>query len=503
MTEMKNINIIQIVLVAVMVVFTSGCKKFLDEDLRGQRSDQQFFQTSDDAELALTGVYNVLSFSNADNRIWVFGDVASDDAAKGGIPGDQADIGLIDNFNILTDNGNLETVWEIYYEGVARANKLLDNIDGIDMDPERRSQIKGEARFLRAYYYYWLVNIFGDIPVHTTTPTPEELQRPATPASEVWSQVIIPDLTEAGSLLPDSYSGGELGRATGMAAHAFLARAYLFTEQWELAEDAALEVVNSGLHNLALVYKDNFTAATKDNPEVIFAVRHLGGQDPMLANRLNQWFAPRANNGYGFNVPTQDFVDEFEKTAEDVYDPRLDYTVGREGQPWLDEGVMFDPEWSPTGYLQKKYLQPLAEVPKELKAEGELHYIFLRYSDVLLMLAEALNEQGKTAEAEIYLNTVRQRARESYLYDPDLPGYGTIPDGLLPNVTGSTQMSLREAIRHERRVELGFEFHRYFDIIRYGETYANEAFEDKENFNYSTHRNFPIPQSELDTNSEL
>jgi hypothetical protein len=503
MTEMKNINAAQIIILILLLSFMPGCKKFLEEDLQGQRSDQQFYQTADDAELALVGVYNVTSFSDADNRIWVFGDVASDDAAKGGIPGDQADIGLIDDFNINTDNGNLETVWSIYYEGVSRANKLLDNIDGIDMDPDRRGQIKGEVKFLRAYFYYWLVNIFGDIPVHTTTPTPDGMQKAATPAREVWDNVIIPDLLDAASSLPDNYSAGGLGRATRSAAYAFLTRAYLFTEQWALAEDAAMEVVNGGLHNLALVYKNNFTAATKDNPEVIFAVRHLGQQDPMLANRLNQWFAPRANNGYGFNVPTQSFVDEFEKTNEDIYDPRLDYTVGREGEPWLDEGVMFDPEWSPTGYMQKKYLQPLAEVPKELKAEGELHYIFLRYSDVLLMLAEALNEQGKTAEAEQYVNMVRQRARESYLYDPDLPGYGTVPPDLLPDISGSSQMSLREAIRHERRVELGFEFHRYFDIIRYGESYANQALSDKENFNYSTNKNFPIPQSELDTNKEL
>jgi hypothetical protein len=229
----------------------------------------------------------------------------------------------------------------------------------------------------------------------------------------------------------------------------------------------------------------------------------MSGQDPMVGNRLNQWFAPRAQNGYGFDAPTQDFFDEFEKTSEGIYDPRLDYTIGRDGQPWLDEGIVFDAEWSPTGYLQKKYLQPLAEVPKETKADGELHFIFLRHADVILMLAEALNEQGNTTEAEQYVNLVRKRARESYLYDSSLPGYGTVPEGLLPDISGSSQSSLRDAIRHERRVELGFEFQRYFDIIRYGESYANEAFADKENFSYSTYQHFPIPQSELNTNFKL
>ncbi len=487
----------------IMVLFgSSGCEKFLDEELKGQRSDQQFFQTADDAELALTGVYNVLTFADADNRIWVFGDVASDDAAKGGIAGDQADIGLIDNFVVSTDNGNLQTAWAINYEGVSRANKLLDNIDGIDMDVDRRNEIKGEALYLRAYYYYWLTSIFGDIPVHTTTPTPEEMQKAATPVDEIYDEVIRPDLEMAASLLPAEQIGQNLGRATSGAANALLAKIYLFQEKWGESEAAALKVVSSPLYGLVDAYSDNFTKITKDNIETIFAVQHLSGQAPWLGNRLNQWFAPRAENGYGFNVPTQSFVDEFEQTTEGIYDPRLDYTIGREGQTWFSDTVMFDPAWSPTGYMQKKYLQGLDEVPKELKADGELNYVFCRYSEVLLVLAEALNEQNKTGEAITYLNMVRKRARESYLYDPDLPGYGSIPEGLLPDVSGG-QSELRDAIRHERRVELGFEFHRYFDIIRYGPEYANEAFSDKENFDYDEYQYFPIPQRELDTNFEL
>ena len=480
----------------------NGCKKFLDEDLEGKKSDLQFYQTAEDAELALTGVYNILSFANADNRIWVFGDVASDDATKGGIPGDQADIGLIDDFVVSTDNGNLETVWAIYYEGVSRVNKLLDQIDGIDMDTERRSQIKGEAKFLRAYYYYWLTNIFGDIPVHTTTPTPEEMQKAVTPVSQVYTDVIQADLMDAATLLPDEQTNLNIGRATKGAAWAFLSKTYLFQKKWAEAEAAAEEVITSGLYDLEILYRNNFEAATKDNIETIFAVQHLSGQAPWLGNRLNQWFAPRAENGYGFNVPTQGFVDEFEQTADSVYDPRLDYTVGREGHIWFDT-VMFDPEWSPTGYMQKKYLQPLSEVPKELKADGELNYIFIRYAEVLLIMAEALNEQGRSGEAKTFLNLVRTRARNSYLYDQNLPGYGTIPDGLLPDVTSGGQSEVRNAIRHERRVELGFEFHRYFDIIRYGPDYAYNAFQDKENFNYEEYKHFPIPQSELDTNHEL
>jgi len=500
---MRNQKYILIILVAIVIAVIPGCKDFLEKDLQGQRSDEQSFQSAEDAELFLTGAYNILSYADADNRLWVFGDVASDDAAKGGIPGDQADIGLIDDFNVSTDNGNLETVWAIYYEGVSRTNKLLDNIDGISMDEERKSQIIGEAKFLRAYFYYWLTNIFGDIPVHVTTPTPLEMQKAATPIYNIQTEVIIPDLIDASQRLPETFAGADQGRASRYAAFALLGKMYLFIQDWGKAKDAFQEVVNSQLFEMEQVYRYNFEYATKDNPEIIFAVQHLSGQNPWLGNRLNQWFAPRAENGYGFNVPTQDFVDEFEMTTDSVYDPRLDYTVGREGQTWFNDTVYFDPEWSPTGYLQKKYLQPQSEVPVELKADGQLNYVFIRYADVLLMLAEALNEEGNSGDAVNYVNLVRNRARESYLYDEKLPGYGSIPPGLLPPVNAGGQVQVRNAIRHERRVELGFEFHRYFDVIRYGSNYATQVFSDKPNFDYEKDKHFPIPQSELDTNFEL
>jgi starch-binding outer membrane protein, SusD/RagB family len=497
--NMKYILRTSLALLIIVTVFNTGCKKFLDEELLGDRSDQQFFHTAGDAELALTGVYNILSFADANNRIWVFGDVASDDATKGGNPGDQADIGLIDDFNITTTNGNLENVWALYYEGISRANWLLDNIGNINMDQDRKNEIIGETKFLRAYYYYWLANIFGNIPVHITVPSVPEMQKAATPYEEIFSNVIIPDLTDATSKLPET---GAPGRATKYAAWGLLAKCHLFMKNWTGAENAANEVIKSGLFKMEQLYSNNFQKASKDNQEVIFSVEHLAGQDPWLGNRLNQWFAPQNFNGYGFDTPTQNFVDAFESVNDTIVDPRLDYTVGREGHLWTDS-IMFDPEWSPTGYLNRKYNQPLTEVARESKADGELNYQFMRYSEILLVMAEALNEQGKSGEAVSYVNKIRKRARESYMYDPALPGYPNIPNGLLPDIQDNGQDGVRTAIRHERRVELGFEFHRYFDVIRYGQGYANQAFNDKPNFNYETNKFMPIPQSELDTNFEL
>jgi hypothetical protein len=315
----------------------------------------------------------------------------------------------------------------------------------------------------------------------------------------VFSDVIIPDLQDAISKLPET---AQPGRATKYAAYGLMAKSYLMLQNWPEAENAANAVIQSGRYQLELLYNANFQLATKDNKEILFSVQHLAGQDPWLGNRLNQWFAPQATNGYGFDAPTQDFVDEFEETPEGYVDPRLDYTVGREGHIWTDT-ITFDPIWSPTGFLNRKYIQPLIEVSKDSKADGELNYQFMRYSDILLMMAEALNEQGKSSEAVPYVNMVRTRARDSYEYDPLLPGYPEIPAGMLPNIQDNGQEGVRNSIRHERRVELGFEFHRYFDIIRYGQVYANAAFSNYPNFNYETNKFMPIPQNELDTNFGL
>ncbi|MEX0986811.1 MAG: RagB/SusD family nutrient uptake outer membrane protein, partial [Bacteroidales bacterium] len=245
----------------------------------------------------------------------------------------------------------------------------------------------------------------------------------------------------------------------------------------------------------------NFMVAFENNKEAVFEIQHLADQDPFQGSALNQWFAPQSENGYFFNVPEQDFIDEFEVTPDSVFDPRLDYTVGRQGQLWLN-GEAYDAAWSPTGYLQKKHLQPLSEIGKGTKGNGDLNYTYLRYSDILLIKAEALNELDRTSEALAPLNEVRKRARESYLLDEGLPGFGAVPEALLPAITTEVKSEVREAIRHERRVELGFEFHRYFDLMRYGRSTAEAALAGT-GFNYDTDRYFPLPQSESDINPNI
>jgi starch-binding outer membrane protein, SusD/RagB family len=482
--------------------FNAGCKKFLEKDIAGNYPESEFYQTQAQAVLAINATYQPLAFSTSQNRLWVFGDVASDDAEKGGDPGDQADIGLIDQFNITPINGNLEYQWAILYEGITRANIVLAKVPAIEMDATLKERILAEAKALRAFYYFNLVIIFGDVPLVTTPLNADQLQVTQSPVATIYETLIEPDLIDAATHLPPSYSGGDIGRVTSGAANAMLAKAYLYQKKWDQAASAAESVINSGLYSLMPVYSQNFNANFENNAESVFEIQHLTQQDPFTGNQLNQWFAPRVDGGYGFNAPTQSFVNEFEKTAGEIYDPRLDYSIGRDTMPWYN-GEIFSKDWSPTGYLTKKHQQPFAEIPKSIKGDGSINYVYIRYADVLLWYAEALNEKGQPVDALAPLNAVRKRARESYLNDNTLPGFGTIPEGLLPDVTFTTQIDMRRAIQHERRVEFGLEFHRYFDIIRYGEEYATQALSGSPQFVYSVHKTFPIPQSERDRNKAL
>lgn len=486
-----------------LLFVTAGCKKFITKEIEGDYPETQFYKTPAQAVLAINAAYQPLLFTNSNNnRLWVFGDVASDDAAKGGDPGDQADIDLIDQFNITAINGNLEAMWGLLYEGITRCNIVLKKVPDIEMDQALKSRILGEAQFLRAYYYFTLVNIFGDVPIVLEPLNADQLQIEQSPVQQIFESVIEKDLQSAASALPSSYSGEFVGRATSGAAKALLAKAYLFQGKWTNAVTTAEDVMSSGTYDLMQVYSQMFNASFKNNKESVFEVQHLTGQDPQTGNSLNQYFAPRIDGGYFFDAPTQRYVDEFEKTGAGVYDPRLDYSIGRDSMPWFN-GEIFSKDWSPTGYLVRKHQQPFSEIPKALKGDGSINYVAIRFADVLLWDAEALNESGNTAAALVPLNRVRKRARESYLYDSNLPGFGTVPDELLPDIVSTNQAEVRKAIRHERRVELGFEFHRYFDLIRWGADYASQALNDKPNFNYDRDKYFPIPQSERDRNRAL
>jgi hypothetical protein len=488
-----------------ILTMATGCKKILNQRIDGSYTPDNFFTSDANAGLALANAYKYLSFtSGANNAIWVLGDVGSDDAVKGGNPGDQADFDAINNFNILPTNSAVEAVWQNYYNGVFACNVVLDGLatGGHGVSDAARTEDMAEATFLRAYYYFILTNCYGDIPLHLKVESGTEAQRPVSSQDIVYTRIET-DCQTAAANLPASVSSDQLGRATKGAALALLAKTYLFhsslANHYTLAAQTAEEVETMG-YTLTQLYYDNFSAATKVNTEEIFTINHTAGTLG-TGNELNAWFAPRVLNGYGFFWPTQSLVDNYEVAPGGEPDPRLDYTIDRSGHSYFE--TPFDPTWTSTGYLTRKMVQPLSEVPSTTKNVGTVNYEALRLADILLVDAEALNESGQSAAALAPLNAVRKRARESYLYDASLSGYGAVPAGLLPDITTTDQTQLRDAIRRERRSELALEFHRFFDVIRYGSAYATSALSPGTNFNFTTNQFYPIPQSERDANPNL
>jgi hypothetical protein len=496
----KNISIY---LIIILFSTVTGCKKILNQPILGQYQTGNFFTSDANAILSVNAAYSPLTFTDASsNAIWVLGDVASDDAIKGGNPGDQADFANIDVFNINPTNSAVEAVWRRYYDGIFKCNVVTDGLNAANtaVSATVKSQVIGQAEFLRAYYYFNLTVAYGPIPLHLKVETPEEAQKPVSTQAQIYAQV-EQDCQAAAAVLPVSWGSADVGRATKGAALALLAKTYLFEQKWALAASTAQAVDALGVYSLLPLFSDNFRAATKNNAEGVFSIQHQSGLVPFQGNNLNVWFAPRSIGGYGFFYPTQALVNNFEKSPGGVDDPRLDYTVARAGHPYFDSA--FDPTWTTTGYLSKKHNQPLSEIPQNIKGDGNLNYQAIRFAEVLLIEAEALNESGNSAGALIPLNRVRKRARESYLHDSTLPGYGTVPAGLLPDIAVTDQSQLRDIIRVERRSELALEFHRFFDIIRYGQAYATAAESDQPLFNFNTNKFFPIPESERQTNLKL
>lgn len=480
------------ILLVLTLVSLSSCEKFLTEDLKGTFSTETYYQNENQALQGINGVYNAIAFTNPDNAMWVFGAVASDDAVKGGNPGDQAEISYIDDFTADANNGIIVNYWTFAYEAIARANNVIAMVPQVTMDETLKNRIIGEAKFIRGYSYFNLVNVFGKVPLKLLPQTSQEtIHIPLSEVNVIYQQ-IEKDLTEAAATLPESYSSTDKGRVNKGAALGMLGKVCLYQEKWTDAINYFHQVENLGLYGLLDNYGDNFKLAFENSKESIFEIQHLAGQSPGQGNSMNQWFAPPGEGGYYFNAPTQSLADAFEKTSEEVYDPRIDASIGRDGQPWLN-GDLFSAGWSPTGYLTKKHQQPLSEISSSLKGDGDLNYIYLRYADVLLMKAEAFAQSGSADSAKANLNKVRLRARNSY--------NGTPPADLLPEIETSDINLLKEAIRKERRVELAQEFHRFFDLMRWGKAIAEPALGP--DFSYEANRYFPIPQAEIDANQAI
>ena len=484
-----------------------GCDSMLDLDPQGEQTSANFFRTADDANRALAGSYSAiqqqkrLTYQGAPEFLagydMVFGEVASDNALKGGeSQNDQPDIDDVQTFTVNPNNLYVTKMWSSLYEAVTRSNRVINRVPDIEMDPEERADIIAEARFIRAYAYFYLLQAFGMNPESNDGPgivliegevTIGNANQPRSPEPEVWTQ-IEDDLQAAVDELPTKSQRGpsQYGRATRGAAKALLVKAHIFQEDWGPAETLAEEVITSGEYSLAPDFSSIFRLSGEHGPGSIFEINYA-----TLPNQLEGYFgnvyqASRSTWGFGFKNPTQDLVD-----AYDSDDPRLDATVIFDGEE-MPDGTVVDGGSSRSGYHNEKIWIPESEYPQNNGQgifAGPSNVRYIRLANVLLWHAEAANENGNTETAQESLNRVRARARD----DDSDPSND--PNGVLPDVTTTNQAELREAIYRERRLELAMEDLRFFDLVRQG-----RAAEELGDFGFAagTHERMPIPQREVD-----
>lgn len=473
----------------------AACTDFLDKVPYEDPSAEAL--TDEASAVALiNGAYQPLQRPKLYNmRIWTLDIIAGNSEVGAGGGTDGIETITLANFVATADNASALDIWRGPNPGILYCNTVLESVPAMDIDADLKNRILGEARFLRAHYYFILVQLFGDVPMSISTPQPGDNLMPSrTDRMTIYNEVIIPDLKEAVNLLPvrESYSGSDIGRASKGAAAGMLAKVYLTLGMYEESLAMSMLVEELG-YTLNADYSDAFGGEErhKNTGESLFEVQYYGltkagfWDDENQASWLSTYMGPR-NSGwvggaYGWNQPTQEFVDSYEEG-----DLRKDKTILYEGCPPFDD-MQYKASWSNTGYNVRKFLVPLSVSPDyNTNSAG---FVVLRFADVLLMKAEALNELGRTQEAEEPLYRVRRRAGLTNRSD----------------VEGLSQAAMREKIRHERRIELAFEGHRWFDMVRWdGGQYALDFLHTIGKSNAAQkHLLFPIPQKERDANPNL
>ena len=500
-------NILSKVVIAAIILSTASCKKnLLDEPPYGVQTDVSYFKTSDDLNKTLTAAYNNLAVSGfppAEAALWAIGDVGSDDANKGGGPStNQPGIYELSLGQQKATNSIIGLYWSKLYGMIATCNLVIDKQSTVSGDATEIKKMVNQAKFLRAYGYYVLVTNFGDVPLPLTYLNPAKVDLPRSPKADVWAQ-IQKDLTDA-SALPTKTQWGAAndGRATSGAALALLGKAYLFQKKYSEAEVTLKKVIDEGTYSLLTDFGAIFRKATGDNnnPESIFDIKHKTNTNSL--GSINFYFlqpGDAAIGGAGYDEPTDDLVNEFEKG-----DPRAIYSISFRGDVYPNGASTYtqnNSSASVSGRTNRKFfIVPAERTSPSIFDEAKSNHI-IRYAEVVLLYAEALNENGKSTEALIWLNKVRQRARTTSPNDPQristsfsLSYTGT----LLPDLIITDQTALRNAVWHEERVELAMEGHRREYLIRTGKLSQRmaaaksiAAFDDK----YTL---LPIPQSEID-----
>lgn len=477
-----------LIAIALLGFSFSSCSDFLEQNPQTDLSENDFYKTADDILSAVNGAYSSLQEGDIYGNWYVFGEIPSDNT-RNQLSGSVTTQNEFDQFYIDTQNSMIANFWKAAYKVINRTNTILGRIDGIEINTELANRYKLECKFIRALMYFNLVRVYGDVPlVLKEISISESYDILREPKENVYNQIIA-DLKEAQDL-PVSYSTAEDGRATQGAAKALLANVYMTLHKYAEAETILAEIINSGRYSLLENtpgslnidgYKNVFSPVNHNSKEGIFEIQFLKGGYGEGSNYANN-FAPE-NSGTnvvavggtgGNNIPEMDIYNAYEEgDLRRDFSMSLGYYDNRKNNEWVES----------------RYVCKFMDVPYQ-NNDASNNYPVIRYADVILMYAEALNQNGKTAEACKYLNMTRRRGF----------GYQTTETSPVDlQTTDKTQFALM--VEQERRVELAFENHRWFDLIRTGR--AVEVMRSKGFSLNETNLICPIPQKQIDVNPKL
>ena len=471
-----------LVLFSFIAITIGSCENFLDVQPRYVQDAENYFNQPSDYEMALTAAYDLLQTSYLTQ--WI-GEIASGNAIAGGESvTDTEGLHQIEGMTHNAVNNELRSIFRWNYAGIARVNYMMEFQNKIDF--QGKNGILGQARFLRAYYYFELTKYFGDVPlvIDQRLGADQVTKLDRSPRSLVYAQ-IESDLRFASSTLP--WSNPDKGRVDKGAALALLGKVQLYQGKHAEAVISLDSVINFGGYALVADYDTLWFAANENNSETVFDIEYSGleggGYGCMVClegnaaagfNGIRQYVGPFYSDGNSYNLPTQDLYDAFDST-----DIRRDATILD-----LDAFIAAQPNASSisyaigggghTGFYNNKYIKRQAELGlPDNDLTSPLNYKVIRYADVLLMAAEANVQEGNDGQALSYVNSVRARV--------NMPA----------RVSGGS--ALLADIFTERRLELSGEGLHFWDLLRSG-----QAAQSITNFQVGKHEIFPIPQVEID-----
>ena len=478
------------------LAFATSCESFLDPSPSDVLTPENFYRTSSDAVAATNAVYESTKWSYF-LGFWYISDIATDDIFAG--PTFGSDAHRMSDYIFNSGDWPMGDRWGSAYWIINRANTVLDRVPGITMDPTLRDRLLNETRFLRANAYFNLVRSFGDVPLlEHEVKSLEGLRVSRAPAADVYA-LIVSDLQQAMAGLPASYTGSDIGRVTSGAAQAMLAKVYLTRQDWANAAQTAGQLIATNRYSLLANWRDCFKIATEIvNKESIFEINYDGLLDPGAGSQQTIFSLPGGFPGgaaYGLMTVAPSLATLF--AASDtrglggtfITSPYVD-ALGRT-VTWVDPPAFLGPAF--LKYLDQTDFENMHQRVWQGQSNN---WIVLRYADVLLMYAEAVNEGGAPVPAmtaEQALNAVRTRA-----------GIGA--------VLGLSTAAFRDSVWLERRREFVFEGQRWFDLSRWGtldaairaKTAELESLTPNETNPHGVPRNLlPLPQAELNRNPNL